>query len=218
MQYWEAWEGARELRVRAEAFMDRHGIASTPTAGDSAAPAHSTAKPAIELQFQDSDTTIIVDAELHLNDARLIKLLRWWRALPKDGSAPAWHDSALQEIAFVREHVHLHEIEPAAQALLIRFVGDRVSQALGMDISGQRFDLSSSRGPDKLRTTLARTFEAANLTRHVGEPLRTYAKTFHRFPTGHFSDEGLWLPFRNGGREFVLGATIFTPLASESVA
>lgn len=197
-----------------------HGGSSKTASAESGAagPSYAASKPAIELQFDDADTPIIVDAELQLNDERLVKLLRWWNALTAKAAMPAWHDEALKDIAFIRDHVHLHEIDPSSNTLLVRFVGGAVSRTLGADLTGQKFDLSASTGPAQLRATITRVFESVNLTRHVHAPLRTYAKTFHRFPEGHFSGESLWLPFQGKDREFILGATILTPLSNSKSA
>lgn len=226
----ESVEGAGQIRQGGDTLVAAQGIAPslvqvTIPSGAARYPANETSsssaptRPTIELQFDDPDTPIIVDAELNFDDPRLVQLRQWWAAAAHGmSSIPLWRDEHLDQIAFVREHVHLHEIDPTVGNVRIRFMGAAILRALGEDLTGQRFDLSERAGSAPLAGTLARAFETVNLTRQVRAPLRTYAKTFHRLPMGCFTGEGLWLPFCDGGHELILGATILRPFDTSAVS
>jgi diguanylate cyclase (GGDEF)-like protein len=215
---------AKETGRNRVCWMPRHDDAGATlrramaggTAQGGGADASPAARPAIELQFEDTDTPVVVDAELRFVDERLIALHEWWCRVRQRFALPPWRDGYLEDIAFLRDNVHLYEIDPAGGRFFVRFMGASVVHALGEDLSGRILDPALENTGVRLRTTMTRVFEAANLARHVQGPLRTYAKDRHNL-LGLFKSESLWLPFQGADRQLVLTATILTPAGESSL-
>jgi len=169
--------------------------------------------PALELEFVDQDSPLIVDAEIKLNDERLLALFKWWTDLKSTHLMPGWHDQHLSSVSFLREHLHLHEFDDAQDQLRVRFVGQALVQALGADPTG--YSYSASHSPlNQLLSTASRVFELARLTRSMKEPLRAYSKGVRNLNGSRYTSEILFLPFSGTGTdvEYLLGATLYTPV------
>jgi diguanylate cyclase len=182
-----------------------------PKSGKSS-PAHEI--PALELEFVDQDSPLIVDAEIKLNDTRLLALFKWWNDLKANRPMPGWHDQHLDTVSFLREHLHLHEFDDGQDQLRVRFVGQALVQALGTDPTG--YSYSASHSPlSNLLSTANRVFELARLTRSMKEPLRAYSKGVRNLNGSRYTSEILFLPFsgKGGDVEYLLGATLYTPVA-----
>jgi hypothetical protein len=174
-------------------------------------PAHEI--PALELEFVDQDSPLIVDAEIKLSDARLLALFKWWTDLKSNRLMPGWHDQHLHSVSFLREHLHLHEFDDAQDQLRVRFVGQALVQALGADPTG--YSYSASHSPlTNLLSTASRVFELARLTRSMKEPLRAYSKGVRNLNGSRYTSEILFLPFSGKGTDvaYLLGATLYTPV------
>lgn len=177
--------------------------------------AHSSA-PALELEFSDQDSPLIVDAEIDVQDERLVRLLEWWGSLCPGTGLPVWSDDLLEQIHYTRDHAHLHRIEPGVEELRVQFVGQALVRALGTDPTGFRY--SATNVPvSGLTSTAGRVFELARLTSSMKTPLRAYSKGVRHLESGNFNSELLFLPFAgaNAQLEMLLGVTIYTP-ATES--
>lgn len=178
-----------------------------------------SSKPVLELEFEDQDTPLIVDAEVALVDPRLVRLFEWWKAAHPKLGLPVWREEYLQQIEFVRNYAHLHELDEAADQLCVRFVGPALIQALGEDPTGLRY--SAIQTPSRnLLSTAARTYELVRLTRFMKGPLRAYSKGVRHLQGGQFTSEMLFLPFAGKYSDITtfLGATIYTPAANAVAA
>lgn len=174
-------------------------------------PAHEI--PALELEFVDQDSPLIVDAEIKLSDERLLALFKWWNDLKSNRPMPGWHDQHLDTVAFLREHLHLHEFDDGQDQLRVRFVGPALVQALGADPTG--YSYSASHSPlSNLLSTANRVFELARLTPSMKEPLRAYSKGVRNLNGHRYTSELLFLPFSGKGTdvEYLLGATLYKPV------
>ena len=201
-------------------------VVASSTGGDAPARAHGVARaksgklspaheiPALELEFVDQDSPLIVDAEIKLSDDRLLSLFKWWNDLKSNRSMPSWQDQHLDTVAFLREHLHLHEFDDGQDQLRVRFVGRALVQALGADPTG--YSYSASHSPlSNLLSTANRVFELARLTRSMKEPLRAYSKGVRNLNGNRYTSELLFLPFSGKGTdvEYLLGATLYTPVS-----
>ena len=169
--------------------------------------------PALELEFVDQDSPLIVDAEIRLNDARLLALFKWWNDLKTNRLMPDWHDQHLDAVAFLREHLHLHEFDDGRDQLHVRFIGHALVQTLGADPTG--YSYSASHAPlSNLMSAASRVFELARLTRSMKEPLRAYSKGVRNVNGSRYTSENLFLPFSGKGADvaYLLGATVYTPV------
>lgn len=179
-----------------------------------------TQTPTLELEFVDNDSPLIIDAEIGVVDERLVRLLELWRSARSEDGLPIWQDSFLDAISFVRDCVHLHQVEVGAEELQVHFVGASIIRAIGADPTGVRY--SATHVPiSGLSSTAIRVFELARLTTSMKEPLRAYSKGTRHLDGGNFSSEILFLPFvdAHNNVSMLLGATIYTPVTeSESFA
>jgi len=223
-------ESAEEFLARADAHLYgakeggrnrvswiRKGGRPSPEHRDPANPVMTLARPerpALELEFADQDTPLIVDAEVTPVDARLMRLLAWWKAASLRNAPPPWKHEYLSQIDFVREHAHLHEANDASGEMIVRFVGTALVTALGEDPTGYRYSFERALSVN-LRSTADRVFELACLTRRMKAPLRAYSKTIRHLRGRRYKSELLFLPFSVKGSDagMLLGVTLYTPVA-----
>lgn len=186
------------------------GAAASTARGTSAG---HTPIPALEIEFIDHDTPLIIDAEMKMNDPRLLKLFQWWLGLRPARGLPAWSDTFLSANEDVTDFLHLHHYLPREDMLRVAFVGKFLVKALQTDPTGQVFDASHAPTAELLSNG-ARVFEVARLTRHMQEPLRAYSKRVRNLRSGTYASELIMLPFGSddAGVNTLLGATIYTPV------
>lgn len=167
--------------------------------------------PALELEFADSDTEMLVYGEARPADERLVRLLEWWRAARGQMPLPLWSDERLEQIGPMREFVHVHEVLTGSNQVRVKFVGPALVQMIGEDPTGHLF--SDEHAPsESLRPTARRTFELVRLAQRTQAPLRACSKSARSLRGGKFMAENLHLPFAGAdGADIVLGATIYTP-------
>ncbi|MEQ1755864.1 MAG: hypothetical protein ABL973_17210 [Micropepsaceae bacterium] len=170
--------------------------------------------PALELEFVDQDSPIIVDAELNLDDQRLVRLLDWWKGKRLNQDLPMWREEYFAQIEFVQDCAHLHVLEPGTDEIRVQFVGASLIRALGVDPTGFRYTATYS-PVTNLLSTASRVFELAKLTCYMKEPLRAFSKDVRHLQSGNFTSEVLFLPFAGESMEvaMLLGATIYVPVA-----
>jgi hypothetical protein len=169
--------------------------------------------PALEIEFVDQDTPLIIDAEIKPNDERLLKLYSWWLSLRPSQGLPQWDDAFLKANPSITPFLHLHQYLAREDRLRVAFVGEFLVKALGTDPTGQTFDANHAPTAELL-SNASRVFEVARLTRHMQEPLRAYSKRVRNLQSGTYASELIMLPFSASGSDadVLLGATIYTPV------
>jgi len=185
--------------------------ASPPSSHKSA-----NAKSALELDFSDHNSPMLVDAELNFADPRLVAPFQWWMALRSDAAIPIWHNRYLQEdVAALRNYLHLYELDDEVEKVRLLFAGEDILRALGENPIDHWFTPAQAMSP-KLRSSVARVLELAKLTQHTRAPLRTHTKAVFKMPAGDFVLESVWLPFGTDGAsvKMMLAMTVFAPVAA----
>ena len=167
----------------------------------------------LEVTFNDDETPVFFDTALDISDARLQRLLLWYRSLAPAGQMPIWSDGLMAQVAPMRDFLQGCETLDDGERFRLTFFGRDIVRALGSDPTG----LSISRDddvPSAVAHILARMREGLKLVTQLKEPLHTFAKAPHRLPTGLYDGESLALPFAYRGREagFILAATLFSPV------
>lgn len=148
----------------------------TQTVGNSLS-AVSKSSPALELEFVDQDTPLIVDAEVKLSDRRLMRLHEWWCAARTNAASPIWHDYFLSQIDFIKDYAHVHSLQKTGQQIIVRFAGAAIIQALGADPTGHLYSATEASLSD-LQSTANRTFELVKLTKAMNAPCVPIQKAF----------------------------------------
>jgi hypothetical protein len=168
-------------------------------------------RPALEIEFDDNDTALLVDGEARPRDERLVRLLGWWRSISSQSLA-IWSDDHLLQLGFVHDLAHVHEIELSSGRVRARFVGPALVRLIGEDPTGHWF--SEEQSPSKgLRPTARRTYELVRLAQRMQAPLRARSKAARVLQGRKFMAENLHLPFAgaDAGFDVVLAATVYTP-------
>ncbi len=168
----------------------------------------------LELEFRDHGTEILVDPEVTLVDERLKRLHNWWLKAGS-GALPRWEDRMLEELAFVGDTLHLHEVCDDGARFRVRHMGPGLMRILGQDLTGNSFSSEPAKHIS-LVPTVARAFEVVKLTYQMKAPLRTFSKSSHEIQGRRFKGESLCLPLSEKGTtiDLMLMATMLTPVAA----
>jgi hypothetical protein len=172
----------------------------------------------LEVTFNDDETPVFFDTALDISDARLQRLLLWYRSLAPVGQMPAWSEALMAQVAPMRDFLQGCETLDNGERFRLTFFGRDIIRALGSDPTGTSISRDED-SPSAVAHILARMREGLMLVTQLKEPLHTFAKAPHRLPTGLYDGESLALPFAYRGRDagFILAATLFSPVGKSDV-
>jgi diguanylate cyclase len=172
-----------------------------------------SANAVLEVSFNDSETPVLFDTTLEIDDARLKRLLLWYQSLAPAGQMPAWSAELMTQVAPMRDFLQGFEVLDGDRYRMTS-CGRDIVRALGRDPTGNTVSRDQE-APAAVAPILARLHEGLSLVRQLNGPLHTFSKAPHRFPTGYYTGESLALPFVYKERDagFILGATLLSPAA-----